>query len=1684
MANDSLLAELCEAYGVLTDYEDVFKNRHRVPVASLRNILSAMGVDVASSADMKMALKQRKAEQKARLLPPVLVHRQTQGDCQVKINAKKAISVAWSLALESGRIIKGERSGGKSGLTLAGPIELGYHRLTVAAADIPPVTMSLICVPDDCFVPPALQGNGRVWGLAVQLYAIRSSRNWGIGDFTDLRNLVELSAQFGANIIGVNPLHALYPDIPEQVSPYCPSSRSFLNTLYIDVEAVPEFSECDEACRLVNSPDFQVHLRALRSDAFVNYPAVHALKQQILKILHRHFLNRHVGSNSCRAQSFQQFLDDRGVSLRRQGLYEALQEHFHRQDPMLWGWPVWPSVYHDPNSPEVEAFAQNNQERIGFFQYLQWLSEEQLAAIGRKSSELGLGLGLYQDIAVGTDIGGCEVWNDRHLYATGIKVGCPPDEFNRKGQDWGLPPWNPHSLQEAAYAPFITMLRENMRHCGAVRLDHVMGLMRLFWIPSKGQPGEGGYVLYPLDDLLGILALESQRNRCLVVGEDLGTVPKSLQGELGKRHIYSYRVLMLERDKDGSFLGPAVYPEQALAAATTHDLPTLQGFWKGHDLDIRTDLDLFPDEKTREQMITRRAQDRAQLLLALDKEGLLPDEASVHPVSVSEMGPGMVAALYRFLSKSPSKILMIQPEDIFGQIDQANMPGTVDEHPNWRRKLSLDIEAWNDDSQRSFLFHTLSEERKPFKGSPEQTGKTCGSVDIPRATYRLQLNGTFTFADAESAIPYLQELGVSHLYLSPCLKARPGSVHGYDIIDHEVINPELGGAEGFQNLATAAKAHGMGIILDIVPNHMGVLAGDNGWWLDVLENGPASPYATYFDIDWDPVDVNMKGRVLLPILGEHYGRVLEDGQLELLFDPAIGDFHIQYYEHRLPIDPREYPRILGHRLDVLVTRLGHGNPLLDEFQSLSSAFGRLPTRLSAPETEKSERVRDRVIYKRNLAGLCANSPDIAAFVAENVAEFNGRKGDPESFDLLHKLLNAQAYRLSHWRIAADDINYRRFFDINDLAGLCMERPEVFEAAHRLVFRLLAEGSICGLRIDHPDGLFDPKEYFIRLQKSNGENGFVYLVAEKILEPDEALPSDWPIHGTTGYDFGNLLNGLFVNMSAESKMGRTYEAFTGRQADFEEIVYKCKKLIMHSALASELNVLANKLSRIAQSDRMTCDYSLNGLRDALIEIVAAFPVYRTYIANGACSEADLRYIDSAISKAKRRDHTDDLSIYDFVRNVLTTECCPGKSDDYGEAVRAFAMRFQQLTSPVMAKSVEDTAFYRYNRLVSLNEVGADPKQFGISVKKFHATNRKRQMDWPHAMLSTSTHDSKRSEDVRARINVLSEIPDAWRQSVRRWSKINQKHKLFVGNVMAPSRNDEYLLYQTLLGVFPRGPSSPELGNDFRIRIQNYMIKTAREAKVNTSWINPNQDYEAALEAFIAGLLMPGPDNLFLNDFLQFQLQLSKMGAISGLSQQLLKLTAPGVPDIYQGNECWQFRLVDPDNRQKIDFSGHQARLQALKGRLAGGDHSRVSLCAQLVDNIEDDDAKLFVTWSVLDLRREDPELFCEGRYVPLPVSGARRDDMIAYARVTSRSCVLVAAPIRAAGLYLISSGTSSKTDIWDDTRIVIPARLRACLFMDIFTGRTFEVSKDRKAGFLPASDLFQNFPVTLLKGEFR
>ena len=964
-------------------------------------------------------------------------------------------------------------------------------------------------------------------------------------------------------------------------------------------------------------------------------------------------------------------------------------------------------------------------------------------------------------------------------------------------------------------------------------------------------------------------------------------------------------------------------------------------------------------------------------------------------------------------------------------------------------------------------------------------------VYTPAATYRLQFNHLFTFEQAAGLVDYFDELGITDLYSSPFLMARPGSVHGYDITDHSRFNPEIGDEDSFARLSKELQDRGMGLLVDVVPNHMCVSHPSNRWWWDVLENGPSSPFARCFDIEWHPPKAELANKVLLPVLGDQYGRVLENQEIHVFY--AEGELKVGFYQTPLPLSPRTWTMILEPAVAKLRDKLDPAHEHLAEFESIITALSHLADNTETDDAKIRERQREKEIIKKRLSTLVAASPEAAQSIDAALAEINGERGNPRSFDRLERLLESEAYRLSYWRVAMDEINYRRFFDINDLAAIHVEDPEVFAPVHALIFDLVRQGHVTGLRVDHPDGLCEPEKYFRYLQdatkaqsglaKRNGNGSrdgverTFYVVAEKILVGNEPLRTSWAVEGTTGYSFLNLLNGLFVDHSKERAILQLYSRFTGWSRTFEDLVCDSKRLILQVSMSAELNVLARKLDRISEQHRWSRDFTLENLRDALREMLVAFPVYRSYIREDdkQPDPEDQRQIRASIREAKRRNPAISESVFDFIESVLLLQHPEGLDDLQKAERRHFIMSFQQLSAPVMAKGMEDTAFYRYYPLLSLNEVGGGPERFGTSLSAFHRRNLIRFELWPNTMNTTSTHDTKLGEDVRARINVLSEMPGEWYHAIRGWREMNRHWKTKVGDRMAPDPNEEYLLYQILVGCWPLLPMNAAEHADFVERIQRYMEKALNEAKVHTSWINPNDEYGQAVRKFVSNIVDPSPDNAFLEAFRQFHGLIARAGVWNSISQTVLKLASPGLPDLYQGNELWCFNLVDPDNRRPVDFELRRQMLAKLHPK-AGADIP--AMVERLAANPCDGAIKLYITSRGLQLRKDHRELFARGLYKAITATGNRANHVVGFARTFEGKTV-----IALAGrffLRLLDSHPAPAGEVWGNTGMVLPRSIEHHNFQDVFTGQKVFIEQRNGDKVIPLAAAFTHCPVALLK----
>jgi (1->4)-alpha-D-glucan 1-alpha-D-glucosylmutase len=885
----------------------------------------------------------------------------------------------------------------------------------------------------------------------------------------------------------------------------------------------------------------------------------------------------------------------------------------------------------------------------------------------------------------------------------------------------------------------------------------------------------------------------------------------------------------------------------------------------------------------------------------------------------------------------------------------------------------------------------MSEER-------EQRGvKRIGACRIPTATYRLQFNNQFTFDQASEIIGYLYELGVSDVYASPLFQASAESTHGYDVCDYGGIHEGLGGSDRFDNFATVLQRHRMGLLLDVVPNHMRADIS-NRWWADVLKKGRNSKYANWFDIDWDPPDPGLRDKVLLPVLEDEVEAVVKAGKLQLLFE--CGEFFIGYYNNRFPV-----------ALESLATT--RADLVLQEYNAGTERIGKM-----------------------------------------------------------NALLSEQHYRLTYWKNGLEQINYRRFFDVSSLVCLNAQIPEVFEACHRFLGCLLRERKVTGIRVDHPDGLWDPKEYFDRLQGLLQPHGSTYVVAEKILSGEEKVRRNWPVAGTTGYDFLNAVNGLFVDGDCEAAMDQAYGRFSGDSSSYEAAVERGKRAVLERSFQSEIATLAHTLQQIASGDGFK--FELGVLKEVIVELVVALPVYRTYVTecDALPSEEDALVVRDALAVAEAKVSEDQRTALAFLHDILLLHLPHNVSR---RAAIRFVMKFQQLTGPAMAKGLEDTAFYSFNRLVSLNEVGGEPGRFGRGVDEFHNHNQLKVEHWPHSLLATATHDTKRGEDARARINVLSEFPDQWESAVNRWATINAPCKRVSGDVQAPDRNDEYLFYQALIGAAPFAAATIADAR-FRERISAYMLKAIRESKTHTSWTEQNSEYENATSEFIENVLN-GSNRQFISDFAAFHRPIAFLGQFNSYAQALLKITSPGVPDFYQGTELWDFNLVDPDNRRPVDYNVRTSAFANLKSRC--DQVPLVDVISEALREPESGEFKLFITWKALNFRRAHPQLFLEGTYLPISSAGKKSKHLVAFARESDRKKIIVLVPRLIAGLVEQRERHPTGTDVWGDTSLIMPEE-QPQRFRNAFTGEQLHSEAHEGVQSIRVAAALRTTPVALLE----
>lgn len=912
---------------------------------------------------------------------------------------------------------------------------------------------------------------------------------------------------------------------------------------------------------------------------------------------------------------------------------------------------------------------------------------------------------------------------------------------------------------------------------------------------------------------------------------------------------------------------------------------------------------------------------------------------------------------------------------------------------------------------------------------------------IPNSTYRIQFNYRFGFQSATEILQYLSDLGIGDIYASPVLRAKKGSMHGYDTVNPDQINPELGTQEEFDSLIDRCAELNMYWLQDIVPNHMSYSI-ENKWLIDLLENGSNSQYFDFFDIEWNHPHASARQRVLAPFLGDYYQKIIEAGELKLVYTEE--GFSINYYDNSLPLKMESYADILSYRLDKLRNKIGKNNPDMIRY------LGVLYVLKSLPGSDQIDERYDQIKFVKGILWeLYSSNQDIKMFIGENLKIYNGEKDQPESFNMLDQLLGQQYFRLAYWKVANEEINYRRFFNISELISLKMENENTFNRVHSFILKYIRDNKIHGLRIDHIDGLYDPVNYLRRL-RSRAQNS--YIVIEKILEQKELIPEEWPIDGTTGYDFTNMVNSLFVKSENEQYISNIYHSFSKMRQSFEEIVADRKRMIIQARLAGEVERLAFIIEKVSSMDRYGIDITMHGLKNALEELLIWFPIYRTYINSEGISERDEKYIRSMLDLVMHRRPA-MKNEFEYIGNLLLQKYSDPLNEEKKNTALDFVMKFQQLTGPLMAKGFEDTALYVYNRLVSLNEVGGNPSYFGIPLKEFHEFIIKRFSQFPDSMNATSTHDTKRGEDTRARINVISEMPQLWEEKLKKWNKMNLQHKLSPDTWPVPTENDEYMLYQNILGTLPEDflSAGSEKTETYIVRIKEYAVKACREAKLQSSWINPNPKYEEGIQNFVEKILTPSDQNEFIADLAEFSKTIAEYSVYNSISQTLIKLTVPGVPDIYQGSELWNLSLVDPDNRTDVDY---RQRIEFLKDISENSD--KPEFLDRLLMNRNSGQIKMFVIHHTLSLRNRHQELFARGEYIPLQSEGGFADNIVSFMRVMNDKYMVVIVP-----RFLTDIAPENELPLgnekWKDTAVILPEKYSG--LKNLFTG--MQVSGDGK-----------------------
>lgn len=1592
MAN-SVIADIATALGVDLQYVDGNGREHIVSDETLKCIVGALGFQI-DERYQQHTLDSIIASRAEQLIEPVFANLEY-APITVPLNGiKSSNGVTWRLE-GAGRSWTGESANSdtdaSSVFVTLPTLAPGYYRLHIDTPDRKGDAL-IIQAPEKAYCPSDLDfGTG--WGVSIQLYELTDGNDWGVGDFTVLRELIDGVSRLGADAVGINPLHALFYTDHEKVSPYSPSSRLFRNPLYLDVSRVAGASACERLPRLWRSEYFKCLLNVSRERKWINYRKVADRKHAALE---QCFEGLQAIPNML--AEFDAWVAKQDKEAWQFAKFEALSE--------IWGpdWRLWPTKYKNSRvdlPPELE-------NRARYHLYLQWQIERQLHGVQQLAKRRGMSVGLYQDLALGSDPAGAEVWAHNDAYMDGIHLGAPADALNPSGQDWGFQPMNPYQLRENEYRPFIHLLRRNMDYAGALRLDHILGLWRQFWIPEGKSATDGTYIHLPWKEMLAIVMLESQRQSCLIVGEDLGTVPIGLREQLMRSGILSYRLLYFESDSDGLPLSSEVYPGEALTAVSTHDLPQFGAWWNNQDMELRDKLHLWPNDESR----AREMEERSRFRNALSAKF---SQAS----SSATSDYGLTEAAYQHLAKTPCRLLMVQPDDLLGIEEPINVPGTTGAmYPNWSRHMMPPVRDLLADPRFLRVVNVIHEvgRRAPSEHS-----------DSPWvATYRFQLGTDFTLTALSKKLAYFADLGISHLYLSPILRSRSRSSHGYDLVDPTSIDPDLGGLRAFLKLCTESHSTGLSIMVDCVPNHMAA-DPDNRLWRSLLLWGRDSQYRDNFDVDWSAPQTC--GKLILPILGKGINEVINSNELLLLL---VGDYpHWRYFDNEIPFSVSG----MGALLRIWKSRTDDQS-LLKKMEELLKLW-----RSSQTCSGRKRRIKGWKLLAAWYDFMRA--PKLVAVLTEFL---NACSSDKST---IAYLAEQQSYWLCDWHRADWELNYRRFFDINGLVGVAQQRPEVFAQSHAFLMMLLSRKLIEGIRIDHVDGLQEPTDYLCRLNHIRDTTGLQAsrIYVEKILASGESLPCDWDINGTTGYDYLNICTRLLLDRDGVKDMHSLWQIAAPDQSNFTQVLHDSKMLILDQNCGGDID----RVKRLFPKNRLNANFA-----SVLKSYIAALPVYRTYmVSNRSPNSRDEKYIHDAMEKTIADE---DHSAYDVLREVLLNP-----SEGFMQEVRE---RVQQISTTVAAKGLEDTALYRYMGVLAENDVGGDPVAPAISIDGFHQWISLR-LTKPHelgGMLTTSTHDTKRGEDSRARLIALTEFADQWEQVLSLIERDFAKNGYGMTHF-----SDRYLVYQTLLASWPpeyfQYSLSSDFLHDFKERIEGYVVKALREAKLRSSWRNPNSTYERSVLRFTNAFM---DSDIFTERFIPFVGKVARIGALNSLVMLGLKLTLPGLPDLYQGCELWDLSLVDPDNRRPVDFDMRYAILRKIravnwKQRAREWFHD-----ASL--HWYDGYIKFGAMVRLLDLRKQEDSPLVNGDYTPILAVGSQSDSVFAFQRCANERRVIVIAGLRWARRLMQENEIRLASADWSDTTCELPSGS----WRDILTGSHFS------SGQVPMSHLLSELPVTVLE----